>query len=117
MVSFPRVPVETGRTVEETTGFTLDEAFGSFPRVPVETGRTVEETTGFTLDEVFGSFPPFLPLPVEETSGEETVELRTLEEETSEGLTTEVDEISLEAGGRAEDETLLASFPSSVTVK
>jgi hypothetical protein len=113
----PFFPVEVGRGVDETTGLTL----------LVEAGRGVDETTGLTLlvetgratmGEVFGPFPPFPPLPVDEGTagevegrfGDETVELRTLEEETFErvavGLTAEVDGMSLEAG-----------VPSSVTVK
>jgi hypothetical protein len=101
-----------------------------FPPVPVETGSGVDETTGLTLLEVFGSFPPFPPLPVgdgtagevEGRFGEGTVELRTLEEGTSErvavGLTAEVDSTSLEAGGITEDE-VSSTFdaPLSETVK
>ena len=128
--------VDTGGAVEvDTTSPPLPPFF---PPAPVETGRGVDETTDLTLlvevgrsaaGEVFGSFPPFPPLPVgdgtarevEEMSGDETLELRTLEEETSErvavGLTAEVDRMPLEAGGMTEDEVPLTfDAPLSETV-
>jgi len=133
--------VDSGRGVEvDTTSFPLPPFF---PPVPVETGRGVGATTGLTLlvettvDEVFGSFPPFPTLSVGDgTAGE--VEERT-SERVAVGLTTEVDEMSLEAGGIAEvdemsldaggiaevdemaggiaeDEVPLTAVPSTVTV-
>jgi len=92
---FPPAPVETGRGVDETTDTLL-----------VETGREV-------ASEVFTPFPPFPPLSVGDgTAGElverpsdETVELSTLEETSvAVDVTTEVDDMPLEAGGRTEDE-------------
>ena len=128
--------VDTGRAVEDDTTSPPLPPF--FPPAPVETGSGVDETTDLTLlvelgrsaaGEVFGSFPPFPPLPVgdgtagevEERSGDDTVELRTLEEETSErvavGFTAEVDRMSLEAGGMTEDEVpLTLEAPLSLTV-
>jgi len=119
---FPPAPVETGRGVDETTDLTL----------LVETGREVAR-------EVFTSFPPFPPLSVGdgtagelvERPGNETVEFSTLEEEIPVAVdpTMEVDEMPLEAGGRAEDEMPLeaggiaedelelTAVPLSVTVK
>lgn len=112
--------MDTGRAAEvDTTSPPLPPFF---PPAPVS-GTGVGETTGLTLlveigrsaaGEVFGSFPLLPPLPVGDgTAGEveETIELRTVEEETPErvavGLTTEVDRVPLEAGGMTEDEVPL----------
>ena len=127
--------VESGRAAEEveTTSPPLPPFF---PPVPVGTGRGVDETTGLTLlvvtgrsaaGEVFGSFPPFPPFPSfpvgdgegEERPGDETVELRTLEEETPGRVAVDLtgtDETSVEAGGIAEVEVELTPAPPAVTV-
>jgi len=94
--------LDSGRATEvDTTSPPLPPFF---PPVPVETGSSEDETV---------SSPPFPSLPVgegtagevEETVDDETVELRTSEEETP-----------LREGGTTEVETALASFPPSVTV-
>lgn len=96
---FPPVLVGTGGSEDET----LPPLPPFFPPVLVETGRSEDKMV---------SFPSFPPLPVgegtagevEETAGNETVELKTSEEETPLW------------GGTTEEETALASFPPSVTV-
>lgn len=99
-----------------------DEAIVSVTPVDVETGRVSDEVSGSSPP-----LPPFPPLPVGEgtagevdkLSGDETVELRTSEEETSEGVaagsTTEVDEISDEAGGTTEEEDGVELEPDALS--
>lgn len=135
--------MELGRAAEVDTASPPLPPF--FPPVPVEAGEGEGETTSLTLlvvtgrsatGVVFGSFPPFPPFPVGDGTagevggvpGDETVELRTLEDETAGrvalGSTAEVDKVlfdaggmSVEAGGIAEDELeLLAPAPPAVTV-
>jgi len=94
---FPPVLVGTGGSEDES----LLPLPPFFPPVLVETGRSEDEMM---------SFPSFPPLPVgegevEETAGNETVELKMSEEGTP-----------LWEGGTMEEETALASFPPSVTV-